>query len=549
MRIARHRGGLTCTVALLLCIASPGAGQQSDIQKLVLAGQFEEMRWPSFADYRTSLQELYEPAGFLPVWLTVEQPTPTALSMIEIFRKANEKGLDPEDYDAPRWKDRIEVLKQQPSTLLEARFDVALSVSAMRYITALHSGRMNPRHVSWATFDEKRIDPAAFLREQVIGSPDLNATLAAIEPQFPAYRQTEQALMHYIELARLDDGEKLPGTRRTIEPGETYIGVPRLIRLLRLLGDLPGESTVPPDSQIYDAELVNAVKHFQRRHGLDDDGRLGAATLRQLNVPLQHRVRQLQLALERWRWLPNTFTAPPIFVNIPDFRLRALDQNTRTALEMRVVVGRSVRTQTPVFSAEITHLVFRPYWNVPRGIRRNEVLPEIERDRGYLAKKNFEVTTWDGQIVTAGPVSDDVLTQLWEGKLTVRQKPGSGNSLGLVKLVFPNRKNVYLHDTPSRRLFLRSRRDFSHGCIRVEKPAELAAWVLRNNPGWTLERVREAMESGEDDVTVRLTTRTPVHIVYGTALVYDDGEVHFSDDIYGFDARLSDVLAKGYPYP
>jgi murein L,D-transpeptidase YcbB/YkuD len=151
--------------------------------------------------------------------------------------------------------------------------------------------------------------------------------------------------------------------------------------------------------------------------------------------------------------------------------------------------------------------------------------------------------------VTAGPVSDDVLTQLWEGKLTVRQKPGSGNSLGLVKLVFPNGKNVYLHDTPSRRLFLRSRRDFSHGCIRVEKPAELAAWVLRNNPGWTLERVREAMESGEDDVTVRLTTRTPVYIVYGTALVYDNGEVHFSDDIYGFDARLSDVLAKGYPYP
>ena len=171
---------------------------------------------------------------------------------------------------------------------------------------------------------------------------------------------------------------------------------------LRLVGDLPPDAAVAGDSQIYAGPLVDAVKLFQRRHGLDDDGRLGPATIKQLNVPLKDRVRQLQLTLERWRWLPTEFSAPPIIVNIPDFRLRALDENNNVVMDMRVVVGKAMRTQTPVFTRDMTYVVLRPYWNVPPSILRSEIIPAIQRDRGYLARRRYEVATYDGKVVTSG---------------------------------------------------------------------------------------------------------------------------------------------------
>jgi murein L,D-transpeptidase YcbB/YkuD len=321
-----------------------------------------------------------------------------------------------------------------------------------------------------------------------------------------------------------------------------------LSRLLQFVGDLP-PNALPHDPHAYDAALAEGVKGFQRRHGLDPDGRLGPATVKQLNVSLSDRVRQLQLTLERWRWLPTEFSSPPIVVNIPDFRLRALDENNRVVFEMRVVVGKAMITQTPVFARDMTFIVLRPYWNVPPGILRRSVLPAIKRDRNYVATNNFEITTNDGKIVTSGEISDDVLGRLQSGKLAVRQKPGPTNALGLIKLMFPNEHSVYLHSTPATELFSRIRRDFSAGCIRVEKPADLAVWVLRNNPGWTLDRVQQGMQGGKDNVTVSLTKRVPVFIVYGTALAYENDEVHFYDDIYGHDAKLAQALAKGYPYP
>ena len=204
-------------------------------------------------------------------------------------------------------------------------------------------------------------------------------------------------LSAYVALARTDDAEKLPTVLKPIDPGQTYAGVPRLARFLRLVGDLPPDAVLPADSQVYGGPLVDAVKHFQLRHGLDADGRLGPATIKQLNVPLQDRVRQLQLTLERWRWLPAEFSAPPIIVNIPDFRLRALDENNKVVMDMRVVVGKAMRTQTPVFTREMTYVVLRPYWNVPPSILRSEIVPAIQRDRGYIARKNYEVTTHDGE--------------------------------------------------------------------------------------------------------------------------------------------------------
>jgi L,D-transpeptidase YcbB len=535
---------------LIVFLAHVSAGQQTDIRTLVTSGNLEEMRWPNFGDYRNSVQEFYEPTGFTPAWVQGSQPLPQALSLIELFRNAWSKGLDPEDYDASRWEKRIGDLQGSSAEAAVARFDVALTVCTMRYVSNLRIGRINPQHFRFQLdVTHKKYDLAQFLRTQLLTTTNLQPVFDQVEPPFAAYRRTEQALSRYIELAREDDGEKLPSVTKPIEPGQTYQGTPRLARLLRLLGDLPASADVPADTQTYDGPLVEAVKHFQIRHGLDTDGRIGSATINQLNVPLQDRVLQLQLMLERWRWLPDEFSAPPIIVNIPDFRLRALDENNKVVLDMRVVVGKSMRTQTPVFTRDMTYVVLRPYWNVPPSILRGEIVPAIQRDRNYIAQKNYEVTTHAGEVVTSGPISDEVLAELRAGKLAVRQKPGPTNALGLVKLIFPNEHNVYLHSTPSQNLFSRSRRDFSHGCIRVEQPAELAAWVLRNNPGWTVEKVQEGMQSGKDNVTVSLVKPVPVFIVYGTALAYENGDVHFSDDIYGFDVKLAAVLAKGYPYP
>ena len=311
-----------------------------------------------------------------------------------------------------------------------ARFDLALTVCAMRYVSDLHIGRINPQHFKFGlSVEQKKYDLAQFLRDRILITSDLNAALQEIEPPFGGYRWTEQTLAHYLELARTDERGKLPEVQKPIDPGHPYAGVPRLAHFLRLVGDLPPDATLAGDTQTYAGPLVDAVKRFQRRHGLDDDGRLGPATIKQLNVPLQDRVRQLQLTLERWRWLPTEFSAPPIIVNIPDFRLRALDENNKIALDMRVVVGKALRTQTPVFSRDMTYVVLRPYWNVPPSILRSEIIPAIQRDRGYLARKGYEVATYDGTVVTSGDESDEVLAQLRAGKLMVRQKPGPSNAL------------------------------------------------------------------------------------------------------------------------
>jgi len=290
---------------------------------------------------------------------------------------------------------------------------------------------------------------------------------------------------------------------------------------------------------------VEGVKRFQTRHGLEADGKLGPRAITELNRPMSDRVEQLRLTLERWRWVPHNFAEPPIVVNIPEFLLRAYDAQREPALNMRVVVGRAMRTQTPVLEEDMKYVIFWPYWNVPPSILRGEIIPKIAKDPAYLHKNNYEVVTYSGQVVTDGVVSDDVLAQLRAGKLMVRQKPGPKNALGLIKFIFPNDNNVYLHSTPSQSLFSRTRRDFSHGCIRVEDPKALAEWVLRNNPGWTRERIEAAFQAQKEQ-RVNLARTIPVLIVYGTAIVKEDGQVFFFDDIYGYDKALAKLFAQAY---
>jgi murein L,D-transpeptidase YcbB/YkuD len=419
----------------------------------------------------------------------------------------------------------------------------------MRYISDLRIGRVNPQQFKFGLdFGPRKYDLPEFLRSQVMTATDLPALIAKDEPPYEGYRRAEDALATYLKLAGAGDAPNVPVPQKGVRPQMTYAGMPQLVARLRQLGDLAPTAALPANANSYDGAVVDAVKHFQLRHGLEPDGVLGKDTVTQLNQPLSYRVRQLDLTLERYRWIPPNFPEPPVLVNIPEFKLRTMRKQPAEYLTMKVIVGKAMRRQTPVFANNMRYLIFRPYWNVPPSIQRSELVPKTIRDPNYLADHGFEVVNSSGEVVSDGAVSDSVMSELRSGALSIRQKPGPKNALGLVKFIFPNSYNVYMHSTPEPELFAHARRDFSHGCIRVENPVALAAWVLRDNPEWTVDRIRAVM-NGDTTVQVNLAKPVPVLILYSTAVVEPGGEVRFFDDIYGHDASLIKVLAHGYPYP
>jgi murein L,D-transpeptidase YcbB/YkuD len=505
--------------------------------------------------------KFYESAGYALAWTRNGVATSQAKALIGAFEAAETKGLNPRDYAGSLWNARLAAMEPgaHTSDAMLADFDLAVTVSAMRYVSDLHFGRAN---LSWRANHgvyhspgggyEDLADLAFFLRQSLVNAPDVNAALRGLEPPYPGYRRTQRALQAYLAMAREGVLPLLPGTAKTIEPGSAYAATPQLAVILRRLGDLsndPGNGS-NPDPGIepgrYDGALVDAVKQFQMRHELEQDGRLGKSTVAQLNTPLNQRILQLKLTMERWRWVPHGFSNPPIVVNIPEFRLRALNAANLTDLEMKVVVGSAYGGhETPAFAADMKSVVFRPYWDVPVSIARAELAPKITKDAGYLAKNRYEVVNDRGQVVSGATVDGAMLGRIRSGQLRVRQMPGPDNALGLVKFLFPNEHDVYLHSTPATELFSKTRRDFSHGCIRVENPEDLAVWVLRNQrPGWTPERVRDAMNSDTTD-QVTLDKPIPVLIVYATAVVLENGEVRFFDDIYKQDTALERMLGSG----
>ena len=526
---------------------------QASLRAIIDAGKLADLRWPDFSDYGKLVKEFYDSYGNSLPWVRGMQPTPQAQQAIAILLQADQKGLSAEDYDGPRWRDRLAKLKptaSEPTEKDAVQFDAALTVCVMRYISDLHIGRINPKHFDFdLDVQAKKYDLPQFVKEDVVDAPDVAANLAQVEPPYPGYQRTIQALHAYLQYAKEYNGQPLPAIGKTIAPGDSYTGVAQLAQFLHLVGDLPADANIPADATVYQGPLVDAVKRYQGRFGRTADGKITAQTLADLNTPLSARVQQMQLTLERWRWLPIGLHAAPVVANIPEFRLRAYGENFKIVLTMNVVVGKAYDNDTPVFADSMQYVIFRPYWSVPYSIAKAEFIPKISRDPDYLEKRGFAVVDSRQQVVASGPVSPDVLQQLRAGKLFIRQNPGPKNALGLVKFIFPNSYNIYMHDTPDQVFFSKTRRDFSHGCIRLEKPADLAVWVLRGNTGnWDMARVRAAM-NGDAPQQVNLARPIPVLILYATVIVTEDGVVHFYDDIYGHDAALEKALAKGYPYP
>ena len=520
------------------------------LRALVEAGVQPDLLWSEFGERRDAVRRFYEAAQFRLAWFRSAGATPQARAIAAALGSSEDRGLDPEDYDGPRWADRLDALDRSTHPAPEAervRLDVALTVSALRYVSDVLGGRIDPRRLGMGLVRVPGAnDPSEVLRD-VANADDARRALEDLEPPFAAYRRTLQALQRYRRLAREDAGDPFPVPRRPVEPGGRYPAALRLATFLLRVGDLRGADELERDETIYGAALVEAVRRFQARHGLEPDGRLGKRTLRALNTPLSRRVTQLELTLERWRWAPRGLAAPRIVVNIPEYRLRAIDAAGGSALSMKVVVGRAYRHRTPVFAAEMTYVLFRPSWNVPLAIQRDELLPRIAEDPRYLEREQYEIVDRYGDAARIGHAAE-ALEGLRAGALRLRQRPGPRNALGLVKFVFPNEHEVYLHGTPAQALFARSRRDFSHGCIRVEDPAALAQFVLRDQAAWTPDAIRAAMD-GPQPRRVDLSRPILVLIVYGTAVVSEDGEVRFLHDVYGLDAALERALLERRPYP
>jgi murein L,D-transpeptidase YcbB/YkuD len=537
----------------------PGPAEvRASVARIIEGERHPLLRWPDITRFLPALTSLAmaEPDGLF--WFEGRQPHPALAGALDALARAQEQGMDPGQFDAPTLADRWQQLKAAPggSAAEWAALDTGLSVSVMRYLFSVSQGRVDPRTVGFAyDLSARRLDPLAELRAARDGAGGVAAAVERLQPPFPVYGRLRGVLAAYRRNAAAGEPPAVPalaGTVKKVTSGQAWAGTATLAARLRALGDLPADAPAPvlrAGVPVYGGALVDAVKRFQERHALEADGVIGAGTIDRLNVTLAARVRQIELAMERERWLPEMRRAPYLFVNVPLFRLWAYDPDRPDEpLRMNVVVGKSAGHATPIFIDEMEYVIFRPYWNPPPSIVRSEIVPKARRDAAYLDRENLEIVASGSPTAAPLPPTPANLDNVLRGKLTIRQKPGPKNALGLAKFIFPNAENVYMHGTPAQQLFSRARRDFSHGCIRLEDPARLAEWVLRDDPQWTRERIVAAM-NGEAPTQVNLKERLRVILFYDTAYVDSHGVVHFADDYYGHDAKLEAALAHGFPYP
>lgn len=497
-------------------------------------------------------------------WFEAGRPGAQALQALALLEDAAAEGLEPADYLGPELQRAFAAAGQgtAPEPAVRARLEAALSAALQRYLNDLQRGRVDPRPLGAPHAPPPEVDAATQLR-QALAAQRLPQALREAAPRLPQYALLRQVLAQYRALGDHPAWQHplpaLPGPRAggKLEVGQAWAGVPLLAQRLQVLGDLPPQFLpaspalpgVPPAAASspglprYDAVLAEGLRAFQRRHGLVDDGVLGRATQAALEVSPAMRARQIALTMERLRWTPLLRAPRMIVVNLPEFVLRAYEtrgEQVEVKLAMKVIVGRALDTRTPLLDEQMRFIEFSPYWNVPRSIARQETLPRLRRDPAYFAQQGFEFVTGEGRVVTA--MSAAALDAVQQGQWRIRQRPGPANALGDIKFVFPNNEAIYLHHTPAVSLFERDRRDFSHGCIRVQDPVALARFVLQDEPGWTEDRIRAAMGARASS-TLRLAQPLPVLITYGTALV-KGGRPHFFADVYGHDRLLDQALRR-----
>ncbi|MDL2274817.1 L,D-transpeptidase family protein [Desulfosarcina sp. OttesenSCG-928-G10] len=499
------------------------------------------------------LPSIYEKRQYQPLWNNGLHPTAEAIGFVEAIERASEDGLEPADYYLAAIRKLLAAIrdKQMAGERVPASWwadlDFILTDAFLLYGSHLSTGRVNPEtlHNDWKVKPDA-VNLEVLLDRITTPESDVNAIIDSLRPPYPEYRSLQKALFQLRNLAATQGGWPVVPDKQTLRPGDRNAVVRILRQRLIISGDMP---TISPEAQadLFDPALAKAVKHFQKKNGLGVDGVVGPKTFYMLNVPVEDRIRQVVVNLERWRWRPRSLGRRYVMVNTADFNLKAVENNT-VALDMRVVVGRPAR-RSPVFSAEISYLVINPYWNLPTKIAGEDILPHLKRGNfAYLHKRKIRVFQgWenDSPEVNIETVDWSVYRS---GRIPfrLRQDPGPTNSLGRIKFMFPNPFAVYLHDTPNQSQFGRAKRDFSSGCIRVEFPMKLADFVLAETPEWPPEKLAAAMKSGKTQ-TIRLRHPVPVHLLYMTAWIDDAGVLQFRDDIYDRDSVLQKTLTQHRP--
>lgn len=537
-------------------VAAPQVLQQTELLDEFLRDRIEEAGIPpriavgnELIHASAVLPLFYEQRAYAPAWCHDGGMDSRADSLLEAIRNADQEGLNPNDYHLEKigslwasvYQQQAEKKRHDSRQLVD--LDLLLTDAFLVYGSHLLAGKINPETIDSEWFANRReIDLAAHL-QTALEKNQITEALRSLLPPQPGYARLRKALARYRDIAAnggwpvVPDGPKLQKS----DHGERVVA---LRRRLIAAGDL--DPTEGDSLDLFDDAVAEALRKFQRRHGLEVDGVAGAATLANLNVPVAERIRQVILNMERWRWLPQDLGQRHLLVNIANFELDVFESG-EIVLMMRVMVGRDYR-RTPVFSDRMTYLVLSPYWHVPPGIATRDILPAVKKDLGYLAKQNMKVFQgWGAEARAIDPATINWQTMTARNlNYRFRQDPGPANALGRVKFMFPNRFNVYLHDTPSRELFTRMERAFSSGCIRVEKPIELAEYVLRGDPQWTRANIEAAFKKWQEQ-TVRLPEPIPVHLLYWTAWANDDGSINFRRDIYERDKRVEEALFEKPP--
>lgn len=489
---------------------------------------------------------VYEQAGWRPLWLDGRDLSSEGEALLEALRRSGEEGLDPADYDVEALERAVEEtfggFLSRPGRDESWAVDRALTRAYLAYAQDVALGRVRPEDLDaeWQ-MEARKVDPAAILARALEGG-NLKDALASLPPPHRGYQALREELARYRGLAEQGGWPQVPeGPALALTELERQPTPEEARRLRALEARLAAEGYLPKPGEGGELDLqrlVGALDRFQVRHGIAVDHILGPETVEELNVPAERRVRQIALNMERWRWLPAELSERRLEVNVPEFMLRGFEGD-RPTLAMRVVVGKE-GWGTAMFTDQMDHVVVNPYWNVPESIARDEVLPAVRRDPGYLQRNNFEVLSgWEAEAEPVSPRSVD-WGSVDEKQVRFRQLPGAGNSLGRIKFMFPNQFNIYLHDTPAQHLFQEYDRAFSHGCIRVEKPSELASWVFQGDDA----EVQQALATSERK-SLSLPEPIPVWIVYWTAHV-PPGEngIGFYQDIYGIDAAMEKALRR-----
>ena len=478
-----------------------------------------------------ALKALYQSSNYQPLWSGSSEADKRRTALINILQDISANGLNVRDYSLP--------LLTNESQAFDASYDISISKLFLKLVSDLAHGRTSPNELGIEWDISRDDDSVADKAKHIVSAADFAAEFEKLHPRHKHYQLLRAALTHYRTLANRGGWQSLPNNT-LLKPGAIDSAVTLLRqRLSAESGDKQLITSAVPE--LYDEALERAVKSFQRRQGLDQDGVVGRNTVAALNVPVEQRIEQIALNLERWRWLPGQLGKKHVLVNTAEFTL-ALYEDDRSVLDMRVIVGKTAR-QTPIVSKKMKYLVLNPTWTVPPKILHDDILPKLKDQPDYLKTKGMRI--FDGWSADANQLSEAEVD--WSRVSTrhspykVQQAPGVANALGQIKFMFPNQHSVYIHDTPSRSLFSERVRAFSSGCVRVEHPMELAKALLSTTGKWSNTDLQQTLDKGKTK-NITLPESVPVHLVYLTSWVSESGELHFRKDIYKRDARLQLAL-------